>query len=606
MSGCGSGGTQSGAPSFEQLAGFQVTPSAILLEAQQSAEFIAAGNAGSLVSLTWKVNGVVGGSAASGTISSSGVYTAPSSLPTGPISITATNTVTNATAAPAEVSVFSPQNLTPGTVSTSNNPQVALYNIVAPMGATVQVQFGTSTSYGLTTWAQPAPQLGGATSVLVAGMRANATYHMRAILQLASGQQTFDSDHLFTTGDLPAGMIPNISVSQSPGASTAPGVELLDLLPGQSQLTTLATDLGGNVIWYYQMEPGQFAFPIKPLPNGHMLLVASENGNAFREIDLAGNTLFQLQVGDINTGLTAIGASFQLLIAMHHDIVKLPNGHYILLANYYPTLPDGSLSTTLGDALVDWDPQAQKPAWTWSTFDHIPQSHAPNGLADWTHANAVVYSPDDGNLILSMRNQNWVVKINYQDGAGDGRILWHLGPDGDFTLPSGQAPLEWNYGQHYPTFVSSNTSGIFQLMLFNNGNGRLIDTNNDVCGTPGLTACYSSVPTYELNESAGTAQVIKEINLSPHYSICCGDALTLPNGNIEYDVAFDVNTPNKSFIQEVTEEQSPQLVWQMYITGQLAYRGFRISSLYPGIEWTQSAVSAANTGAATQPKRSKP
>jgi hypothetical protein len=65
-------------------------------------------------------------------------------------------------------------------------------------------------------------------------------------------------------------------------------------------------------------------------------------------------------------------------------------------------------------------------------------------------------------------------------------------------------------------------------------------------------------------------------------------------------VAFDENTPNESFIQEVTPEPIPQLVWQLNVTGQLVYRGFRIPSLYPGVQWAQSAIAAANTGAVEQ------
>ena len=139
-----------------------------------------------------------------------------------------------------------------------------------------------------------------------------------------------------------------------------------------------------------------------------------------------------------------------------------------------------------------------------------------------------------------------------------------------------------------------NSAGIFRLMLFNNGNNRLVDANDDDCGLPGLTLCYSSVPTFELNESAGTAQVVSEDNLSPAFSICCGNASQLENGDLEYDVAFDVNTPNQSYIQEVIPGQTPQLVWQLNVIGQLMYRGFRIPSLYPGVEWTQSAITAAN------------
>jgi arylsulfate sulfotransferase len=265
----------------------------------------------------------------------------------------------------------------------------------------------------------------------------------------------------------------------------------------------------------------------------------------------------------------------------------LPNGHLILLVSVAQSfnnlgLPPGI--PVIGDALVDWDPQAGVPVWTWSTFDHLDINHAPWGYPDWTHANAVIYSPDDGNLILSMRAQNWIVKINYRDGAGDGSVLWRLGPGGDFTLPSGQAPLEWNYGQHYPTLLGPNTAGIYPLMFFNNGNNRLVDTNNTVCGSPGAVSCYSSVPILELNEYTHTAQVLWEDKLSA-YSTCCGDALLLANGNVEFDVAVEQPILGISSIQEVSQQQNPQLIWQMNVVGQLAYRGFRIPSLYPGVQW---------------------
>jgi hypothetical protein len=35
---------------------------------------------------------------------------------------------------------------------------------------------------------------------------------------------------------------------------------------------------------------------------------------------------------------------------------------------------------------------------------------------------------------------------------------------------------------------------------------------------------------------------------------------------------------------EVTRD-GKQTVWQMDIQGQLAYRGYRIPSLYPGVQW---------------------
>ena len=605
MLGCG--GTSSSDTSFEQPANFFLSPSNVLVEAGQTVAFTPTGSGGQVVtSPVWKVNGVAGGSASTGTITANGAYTAPTTLPTGAVTVTMTTAAGNLTTAPAVVGFFSDANFS-GTVSTTNNPLVASYNVPAPLGATVQVQFGTTTAYGLTTWAQPATTTTTlvssssiSTTVLVAGMRAGTTYHMQAALKLASGKQILDSDHTFTTGTIPAATLPTLTIPQPALAGAAPGVEMLDIFNQMNTtglLQAVVTDIQGNVIWYYPLGTEEVPYPLKPVPNGNILIVISgPTRELIREVDLAGNTQFELTREQIDAGLTAIGSPLQVA-NLHHDILKLPNGHYVILFNFNPVLPDGSTSPVTGDGLVDWDPVQGKPVWTWSAFDHLSTSHAPYSPTDWTHSNAVIYSPDDGNLIMSMRNQNWLLKINYKDGAGDGTVVWRLGPDGDFTMPGGQAPLEWNYGQHYPTVVSPNSSNIFSLMFFNNGNNRLVDSANDICGTTGFIPCYSSVPIVQLNESAKTAQVTWENKLSPHYSICCGDALVLPNGNVEYDVAFDVTTPNQSFFQEVTQDQNPQLVWQMNLVGQLAYRGFRIPSLYPGVSWSQAAIAAANTAA---------
>jgi hypothetical protein len=38
-------------------------------------------------------------------------------------------------------------------------------------------------------------------------------------------------------------------------------------------------------------------------------------------------------------------------------------------------------------------------------------------------------------------------------------------------------------------------------------------------------------------------------------------------------------------IYEVTQDSSAQTVWHMLIAGEYAYRGQRIPSLYPGVQW---------------------
>jgi hypothetical protein len=115
-----------------------------------------------------------------------------------------------------------------------------------------------------------------------------------------------------------------------------------------------------------------------------------------------------------------------------------------------------------------------------------------------------------------------------------------------------------------------------------------VDSNNDVCGSQGATPCYSSVPIFQLDESTQTANLMWQDILTPFYSICCGDALLLPNGNTVFDIAYDLNHLDFSFIQEVTSDQ--QLIWQMSVEDQLAYRGFRVPSLYPDQTWPAAAA----------------
>jgi hypothetical protein len=81
----------------------------------------------------------------------------------------------------------------------TTNAQVAAYTVSSNKPGKVAVQFGLDTTYGLTTWTQPVSQ-GGATTLLVAGMRANSTYHLRAVVQFGDGTRFVDSDHTFTTG----------------------------------------------------------------------------------------------------------------------------------------------------------------------------------------------------------------------------------------------------------------------------------------------------------------------------------------------------------------------------------------------------------------------
>ena len=549
---------------------------------------------GQTVSFTVTTNDPKGVSwtASGGTIDANGNFTAPSTAQT--VTVTAASVKDKTKLAMATVNVVAP-----GVITTTANPQVALYTVSPAAAGNVSVQFGLDTNYALTTWTQPVPTGGGAVSLFVAGMKGNTLYHMRGVVAFGDGSQYMDADQTFTTGAYPAAQVPALTTTTAPGMTPQSGVELLDLVQGVATLSRMVvTDLAGNVLWSYNPQiAGPIPNPIKLLPNGHFLLnyttgVADGQGSVFQEVDLTGKVIWQMTAGDLNTTLTAAtsagtcggdGCNFTI-VGTHHDFVQLSNGHLIVLAAINnTTIVSGT--TVTGDVIIDLD-QNHKPVWTWNEFDHpnsLPITRRPMGWPDWTHTNALLYSADDGNLIISIRHQNWLMKIPYNNGAGSGDAIWKLGYQGDFALVGGTDPTDWFYAQHGPSFVTTNTTGQFSLILFDNGDDRVFPSGV-TCGTTGAPPClYSTVLNLDLDEAAKTA-TISFHPTAPTYSFFGGNAAVLKNGNAEYcESATGPGTA--ADIYEVTKDSSAQTVWQMHVTGQNAYRGFRIPSLYPGVQW---------------------
>jgi YD repeat-containing protein len=78
---------------FTVLGVVTISPTSAVLFPTQTQQFGASVGGTSTPSVTWSVNGVVGGTATLGTISSTGFYTAPTAVPSSPtLAVTATNT----------------------------------------------------------------------------------------------------------------------------------------------------------------------------------------------------------------------------------------------------------------------------------------------------------------------------------------------------------------------------------------------------------------------------------------------------------------------------------------------------------------------------------
>jgi len=585
-------------PVATQAGSVTISPQYAAVLPGKTIQFHASVNASGSQPIQWLVNGAVGGTAATGTIDSSGNYTAPASIPlsenvTITAALTASPTLDYATAIASVIN--------PGVVVPTQNPQVAEYSIYLPAPGSVSVDFGQSTAYGLNTSSVPTPSPnGGQVNVLVAGMFGKSLYHMQAQVALNDGATLSDIDHTFTTGIPPYTSAVKVTANGTP----QPGIEMWDTLLPDEPAQVFATDLNGKVIWTYTYQGTALDTiqGIQQLSNGHYLVLisylssltaasaAADAGtiDVVREIDLAGNTIREISMDQLNQSLAAQGYNLSLK-SFHHNVLVLPNGHWVLMAAYprnFTNLP-GYPGTTnvLGDVLVDVD-QNGTPDWVWDAFDHLDINRHPMAFPDWTHSNDMLYSKDDGNILLSMRHQNWIIKIDFENGQGSGNVLWRLGEGGDFKLEGGTDPTDWFYAQHGMAYFTPNTTGVFQLGLMDNGNDRIFPppTGQVTCkpDAPTTADCYSTMPILQIDESNMTATLVTHYEPPPsYYSFFGGNVEPLANG----DTQVDFCAPLTGAIVQELNPTAASVIWQATTARADQFHVDRLPSLYPGVQW---------------------
>ena len=483
-------------------------------------------------------------------------------------------------------------------VSGTNNPLVAQFTVGSGCAGQAMVEFGLDTSYGRSTAWYPIPSFK-PVPIPVAGMRASTTYHMRA-QRKCSGLADASPDTTFTTGAPPAIAFPAVQVSRPDppqGAAVVenPGIEMITVPVTGTPI--FFTDRDGNTIWYYDVGQTNYPFVFKLLPNGHILLTfTNPTDSALREIDLAGNTIREMDIYTLQQKVQSAGYDFAPG-GYHHDVVPLANGHILVLVDCgknFTDLPGYPGTTSVqGDAIIDLDSN-WNPVWAWNSFDYLDVNRHLNGLPDWTHGNALAYSPDDGNILISLRHQSWILKIDYNNGAGTGNVLWRLGYQGDFALTQNGVPTTdpslWFSFQHFPSIITQSGPQT-TLAIWDNGDNRVLNSAGAECDYPGTgpsQPCYSRATIFQVDESAKVADLQWADTISD-YSNWGGSINQLANGNIEFDINAPAILPAPgvaSEVQEVTQTSPPQLIWKMDIaTPSTAYRAYRVPSLYPGVTW---------------------
>lgn len=392
-------------------------------------------------------------------------------------------------------------------------------------------------------------ELGTSHTITLVVMRPETTYSVFAVAYV-DGEMTTTSDELeFTTGAIPDDIPPFEVVLHRPDLYQ-PGTTFYAPITQPSEYDSppyIGLDMQGTVVWYYDygdFEAAGVARFVQQLPDGNLLLTAP---NTMRVITPGGETLEEVTASEVG------GGNF------HHEGIRLPNGRFMTLVQdnrhvFVPELDETTMVCLTGDTILELDTDGEI-TWEWSTFDHLEGWRFPTELSlsklrhcyDWTHANALFWIEEDNSVLLSLRHQNWLIKIDRDTGAID----WIFGDEGYFELTNFDLEMgrDWFYSQHAPEFFLD--EGL--LILYDNGNDR-----------PGDEPRSSRGVTYLLDETGEGLFATQTWQFeTDYYTPFLGDANRLENGNVLLCAGGKTLVSLPAQIIELSAEMPATRVWEL-------------------------------------------
>jgi hypothetical protein len=189
-------------------------------------------------------------------------------------------------------------------------------------------------------------------------------------------------------------------------------------------------------------------------------------------IDPVGDNLFIYRAKNLVHFINAYGETVSkigLSFNPTRDVALLPNGNVMVLEynqEFRKLAPWGRV-VFAWEVLREVNP-AGEIVWSWDSSEHLDVHRMPegpvyrDGALDWSHINSVNYLEATDQLLISVRNQSWVLLVDHKTGE----VLWRLGQDGDFSLSVG----DWFKGQHDATLQADGS-----FMVFDNRNIQRVE-----------------------------------------------------------------------------------------------------------------------------------
>lgn len=362
-------------------------------------------------------------------------------------------------------------------------------------------------------------------------------------------------------------------------------------------------DNNGSTVWYAKASSG-FDLDIQPLDDGNFFIPAT----VFSEFNMLGQT--------VRTWTPPTGHPINT-----HDGFPTSHGTIMYISDQSEVVPDFPSNDTNADASTSTVNIDDEPVVEFSiTNSALVNTWSPLGLGlidptrvtyltygtetsygvDNEHDNAVTDDTNDNAIILSMRDENEVVKFDRTSG----QVKWILGPPADwgaqwqpYLLTPVGTPFDWNYGQHAPEITPQGT-----LLVYNDNNFQaspydvsVADADNYSCGIE-----------YQIDETNMQVSEVWNSAWQPNqdrlYTSFLGRVQSLPqttNVLVNFGAVSYVNgVPPSTYapaatmvrVKEYTHDAVPQVVFDVSFfdenntsasyPGYTCYRAYQVPDLY--------------------------
>lgn len=291
-----------------------------------------------------------------------------------------------------------------------------------------------------------------------------------------------------------------------------------------------------NVAYDNYGEPRWFLLPdygkgMTMLSNGHLLLSDISVGP---EINASGGMIEVDMFGFVHH-------EYDLTGGYHHEAFEMENGDIIVLTSDIESRMIEDFVTVI-DRKTGTDKKVFNLYKTVSAID-------PNLISDtdlaWAWLNGVYYDKNTNELLLSFRNRNSVVSLDYDTG----NIKWILGDIRywssafeKYILKGVGSEFTYPLGQHSPSIDANHN-----LSIFNNGYNAYKEETH-TCGYFRNSASYAM--TYKIDEVNMTAEITYKFGGQEYFSYALSsynqtyDGNTLFNSGWHFSDEVNYDDPN--------------------------------------------------------------